>query len=221
MGLSLMDLDRAVRGGIKNGSWRLLLDPFQLLDDGVDLANLELFENSATFSQSLDLNVRGTVEIAVTSSAFGHVDRIRGGIHGPDVVLRFVDPPALWEEVLDIVDGWTSTGIDAQDILVLVPGPERGRAEVRSGDRIEPLGNLLARRNVRLSTPAEMKGWECSAVVYAGANGLGTTEARREAYLACTRAQVLLAVVGHESMQLDVPHAYAAAVAREAKRNLS
>jgi hypothetical protein len=178
-----------------------------------------MFENSATFAQSLDLNVRGTVEIAVTSSAFGHVDRIRGGIHGPEVKLRFPDSPSLREEVLDIVDEWISTGIDSQEILVLVPGSEIDRPDDQTAAGIGSLRIMLAKRSVRLSTPAEMKGWESSAVVYAGAHGLGTTEERREAYLACTRAQVLLAVVGHRSMQDDVPGAYAAAIAREARQN--
>jgi hypothetical protein len=219
VGLSPTDLDLALRGGIRDGSWRLLLDPFQLLDDGVDLSNLGMFENSATFAQSLDLNVRGTVEIAVTSSAFGHVDRIRGGIHGPEVKLRFPDSPSLREEVLDIVDEWISTGIDSQEILVLVPGSEIDRPDDQTAAGIGSLRIMLAKRSVRLSTPAEMKGWESSAVVYAGAHGLGTTEERREAYLACTRAQVLLAVVGHRSMQDDVPGAYAAAIAREARQN--
>jgi hypothetical protein len=215
------DLERVIRGGIANGSWRLLLDPFQLLDDGNDASNQVFFEESATTSRTLELNVRGTVEVALASSALGYVDRIYGGIHGPEVNLHYCDAPALWDQVLVVVEDWVTKGIVAEDILVLVSGAELRQAEDDMNSQLHSLRANLIKLGVGISTPAEMKGWESAAVVYAGARELESIPARRETYLACSRAQVLLTVIGFDSLEEHVPLAYAAAIARDAVRKLS
>lgn len=218
-GLSPNDLDRAVIGGVRGGKWRLLLDPFQLLDEGDNEENQRLFEQAADVIRSLELNVRGTVEIAVTSSAFGYVDRVSGGIHGPEVSLRFSDPPVLWDDVLAVVDGWVDKGISPADLLVLVAAETLRDAELDPDPGFSALRSGLARRGVILSTPNEMKGRESAGVVYAGARGLKSVQERREAYLACSRAQVLLVVAGCTTLEADVGTAYAAAVMRATAHN--
>ena len=219
LGLTGEDLGRVLRGGIENGIWRLLLDPYQLLDDDDNHANSKLFQASATVVRSLELNVRGTVEVAVTSSALGYVDRIRGGIQGPEVDLQFSDPPALWRLVLDIVSDWGNKGISHSDILVLFSERTDDWGDDVKDSELLHLQTLLTERGVAYSTPVRMKGRESTAVIYAGAGDLETIRARQEAYLACTRAQVLLAIVGRESLRIQIPDAYAAAVTREAIRN--
>jgi hypothetical protein len=221
LGLSGEDLGRVLRGGIENGVWRLLLDPYQLLDIDDDRVNRRLFEDSATVFRSLDLNVRGTIEVAVTSSALGYVNRIRGGIQGPDVDLQFAEPPVIWQQVMEIVNDWGSKGIIPADILVLFSEELNNRGEVENDLELQHLQNSLKERGISFSTPMQMKGRESTAVVFVGADNLETVRARQEAYLACTRAQVLLAVVGRESLRDQIPDAYAAAIAREAIRNLS
>lgn len=221
LGLNGEDLGRVLRGGIEDGIWRLLLDPYQLLEDDGDCINRQLFESAASVVRTLELNVRGTVQIAVTSSAMGYVDRIQGGIQGPEVDLHFSEPPAMWQQVLDIVNDWGEKGIIPSDVLVLFSEKTDIRGEFEDDLELHRLLNSLAKRGISYSTPMEMKGRESTAVVYVGAVDLETIRARQEAYLACTRAQVLLAVVGRESLRDQVPDAYAEAVAREAIRNLS
>lgn len=220
-GVSFGVLDRVVVGGINGGRWRLLLDPFQLLEEGADDANQRTFEASAGVIRALELNVRGTVEIAVTSSAFGYVDRIDGGINGPNVSLKYADPPAMWDEVLEVVSMWIGQGIDSSDICVLVAAEVLHQEDNDSGSGIHAMRASLTRMGVVLSTPEEMKGRERVAVVFAGVRGLGSVRERREAYLACSRAQVLLTVVGFPSLTADIGAAYAAAVVRAASRNQS
>lgn len=219
LGVTLDDLELALRGGIADGTWRLLLDPFQLLDDEIESVNQTVFERTATTIQSLDRNVRGTIEVAVTSSALGYVDRIEGGIHGPDVSLKFADSPALWQRVEEVVDEWTSKGVSPDGILVLIPDAMFRQAAYDWDPALRVLQGSLTKRGITLSSPARMKGWESAAVVYAGVRDLESIQARREAYIACTRAQVLLAVIGFESLESQIPAAYAAAVVRAANRN--
>lgn len=219
-GLRRDDLERLLRGGIANGVWRILLDPFQSLDHDADGTLQAIFEGSAGIVQSLERNVRGTIEIAVTSSAVGYIDRIEGGLHGPEVDLQYLESPFLWRRTLEIVNEWISKGIDASEILVLVPEVELRPVGGTPDAELRALDASLLRLGVTLSTPAEIKGWESAAVVYAGLRGLGKSRARREAYIACSRAQALLAIVGFESLAADIPAAYAAAAIRATSRNV-
>lgn len=203
--ISLESLNLALRNGLARGTWRVLFDGYQLLSPAVTLSNAQAVRSLASCFCDLTLNVRSTVEIAYMSSALGYVDRFEGGISGPRVETVYCSSGRMASTALAVVDGWLRNGLTSEEIVVVssIDGAGSDRPALDAKTEGE-----LARKGVAVSSAEGMKGREATGVVYIGLSELDSLAARQEAYLACTRAMVLLSIVLPDAMEDRIGLAY-------------
>lgn len=203
--VNLESLNLVVRNGLSGGTWRVLYDGYQLLSPAVDRSNILTARSFASCLCDLRLNVRSTVDIAYMSSAIGYVDRFEGGISGPKVETVYCSSDEMSSVALAVVDRWIKNGLASREIVVV---PTTGGAESSWTALDAAVEGELTRRGVVVSSAEGMKGREATGVVYVGLSELDSLKARQEAYLACTRAMVLLSIVLPNAMEDRIGLAY-------------
>lgn len=202
---AILDLfDILLDGGLEGGCWRVFLDHKQNVFSAVDAAQLDRIRGSAVTEHDLVDNCRNTAQIATTTAMMSAVtpDEIAGG-DGPDVDVRFVARSRIISTAAAIAAAWRTRGVD--DVIILgesndVPAPAR-RALTAHG--------LVAREHPASPGPSQVrwcrledfKGLEATAVVVTGITDLSRAEMLRRAYVACSRARTLLAVVLPEELE--------------------
>jgi len=206
--IDISELGRWLVGGVAAGVWRVMFDGYQRSGSSAAGSSEVEFLSHAMSTAKLSKNVRNSVEIATLSSALGYVDRIEGGIHGPPPQLKFLPAGSEVAAVMESVESWLDQGLERDEVRVLVPSA-LARGGSREGGFFGTLDVSLKTAGVALCSIEEMQGRESIAVIVVGIDELRSTESRRLAYLACTRAQVFLHVVLPESMQPIVDGAYA------------
>ena len=200
-GGSLPVLDRFVRGGLEQGTWRFFLDPNQRIFGPARVGVTELLDAGHPTRYSLRVNCRTTQQITEMATMLsGARMAAESPINGPDVD-TLDDWSMPWPErarsaTLEMLD----RGLSPDDIVVLVPS---------EGDRLsltKETPELFGRdgdRAVRVETISDFKGLEAVAVVLAGLRDLENPDNRRAAYVGSTRAKAYLAVALASSAEVS------------------
>jgi ATP:corrinoid adenosyltransferase len=197
-------LDALLRGGFREGSWRVFWDPLQALFGHRGDARLELIEQMSTcpVDYVLTINCRNTREIA---------DRVEdlSGVNMDEVA--FVDGPqpgdAEWDDershvkrVEATLRHWIERGVPPDSIVILSPrrfelsiASRLGKMAVRivdcSGQRPEPEPGTIS-----FSTIHAFKGLESEAVMLVDVDDLSSDRSRALLYVGASRARTLLGV---------------------------
>ena len=216
-------IDGLVRGSLKNGTWRLFLDPRQDITGGMDVAATEMLRKVGATEFRLTVNCRNTAEIATqTAVTAGRALDETLPVAGPDVrYFYFSDEQQHRKEAAAILREWLDGGIPPQDIVVvgarslgwtpLAGGELRGvAAELVETTRPDPV-----RRVIRYCTVASFKGLEADAVLYLNCGRLPPDPGpSSDIYVAMSRARSLLAVGVDERYRDEHDKLYAAFGAR-------
>lgn len=202
-------LDALLRGGLREGLWRVFWDPLQALFMHRGDARLGLLaEMSADpVDYVLTINCRNTREIA---------DRVEdlSGVEMDEVA--FVDGPqprdAEWDDerthakrVEATLREWMERGVTPDSIVILSPrrfessiASKLGRLTVRivdsSGQRPEPEPGTIS-----FSTIHAFKGLESEAVMLVDVDDLTSDRSRALLYVGASRARTLLGVARSSS----------------------
>jgi hypothetical protein len=205
---NLVLFNSVVSGGLAGGVWRIFFDHFQSsLDPSWDDI-LNVFLANGALNLELTDMVRTTSQIAVTASAFGYVDRLRGGIDGPEVEVRFVKSEEVLDAVVHEVEKLLSEGLSLEEVTVLSPFPlEQGSIDSIT-KRFTSIVSVSDSSKIRFATTEEMKGMESLAVVLFGLEDLESAFSRRQAYVGCTRAVAILRVFLDQGLEKQVAEAY-------------
>jgi len=199
--VDLDKIDNLLIGGLADGIWRVFHDPFQG-NSSIELRDsLERLGESRPGYLSMNRNVRTTSQIAVTSSALAYVDRIIGGIDGPDVEFIYCDGDGIEDQIRICIEALLVEDVRKDEIVVIVP----------DGHRLAETSSFLG---VRCATASVMKGLESVAVVFAGLSEIEYSGSRKYAYISCTRATTLLKVLLPSPMRSSVINAYSALALR-------
>jgi hypothetical protein len=149
----------------------------------------------------MNRNVRTTSQIAVTSSALAYVDRITGGIDGPDVEFVYYEGDGIEDEIRICIEALLVEDVCSDEIVVIVP----------DGHWLAEASSFLG---VRCAAASVMKGLESVAVIFAGLSEIELSESRKCAYISCTRATTLLKVLLPSPIKSSVISAYSALALR-------
>ena len=208
MGPLFFAYDNLLRGGISSGTWRMFLDPFQsVLYEGESLESQFLISGNPFQLELMD-NVRTTTGIAAAASALGHVNRMDGGINGPEVFLRYCKKNEISVSVRERIDLLVSLGLKRSEILLLSLNSQDFSNDVELRDLVSPLGGNLDDNLVSYSTVADAKGLESVAVILFGFSEFKSFFARQQAYIGATRATTFLSVILEHNVESEVASAY-------------
>ena len=217
--VSLELFDTILEGGLAEGVWRIFLDPFQGESTLELLDSIDRLGKCRPFFLNMNRNVRTTSQIAIASSALAYIDRISGGIDGPDVDFIYSEHEDYLDDVLLAVEHLVSEEVRLDEIVVVTSAPlELGflspQAQKFSLFNPSQVGEL----RIRHASVDEIKGLESTAVIYAGLTEIETSESRRNAYIACTRATTILKIVVPKFVRQQIIDAHAALVLRNPSR---
>ena len=208
MGPLFFAYDNLLRGGISSGTWRMFLDPFQsVLYEGESLESQFLISGNPFQLELMD-NVRTTTGIAAAASALGHVNRMDGGINGPEVFLRYCKKNEISVSVRERIELLVSFGLKRSEILLLSLNSQDFSNDVELRDLVSPPGGNLNDNLVSYSTIADAKGLESVAVILFGFSEFKSFFARQQAYIGATRATTFLSVVLEYNVESEVALAY-------------
>lgn len=200
--------DQLLRGGISDGNWRMFLDPFQSVSLQGKSLESQFVQVGNPFRLSLTDNVRTTTGIAVTASALGFIDRMIGGIEGPDIDLIYCESYDLSSRVKEKIGSLVSLGLDQSEILILSPNLEDFSSDVVLGNLVQSLEIGVVTKLVRYSTIADAKGLESVAVILVGFREFHSFFSRQQAYIGATRATTFLVMILDRSLETEVASAY-------------
>lgn len=214
-GDSLTVIDCLLECGFAGGTWRAFSDPNQAIFGRPRPGAAALLSGGSPVRYRLDVNCRNTQQIVEMSALLsGSEVSAPSPVHGPDVILAD-DWDLPWTtRALVCVNHILSEGTPTHDLVVLTASRKQCLDLIATSNGL--IGGADTSGAVRCSTTAGFKGLESTAVVIAGLGSLDKPTMRRTAYVAATRAKVLLAVAldstAEPSLRRRVAH-YASAVA--------
>jgi DNA helicase IV len=202
-------LGSVVKGGLKDGEWRLFLDPSQNIFRGTDSEVLAKLEDYHPKYSSLDTNCRNTNPIAIyTQLLSGIRSDATLQISGPEVEYTwYKDASDQRRKVSNCINRLLGQRLDVSDIVVL----SRHRLEnscLKDGLVNVPFGLINIdesnkQKGICYSTIAAFKGLESKVVVYIDIDKLSDYEDKLLIYVGCSRAISYLAVFMEEKVRDD------------------
>lgn len=220
--------DELIKGGLDDGVWKLFLDPYQNIYQGVATEAMNRIHNIHPTQYRLSVNCRNTRPVAIATLLVSGVDC--------DMTLR-VDGPEVEQEwyrderhqqrlITNTIKRLLSDGIHPSNIVVLsrhrldksclrnglvgVPYPF-----VEIGDSL----NRLSDKNIHFSTISAFKGLESDVVLVIDINDLEDPDILRSVYVGASRATAYLALYIDER-QRDAYHAQAYNYGQKLRRQL-
>ena len=115
--------DKILDGGLTEGVWRIFLDPFQGESTSKLTDSVNRVGDSRPFFLNMNRNVRTTSQIAIASSALAYIDRISGGIDGPDVDFLYSENEDYLNDVLLACENLVSEEVHLDEIIVVTSAP--------------------------------------------------------------------------------------------------
>jgi hypothetical protein len=213
--LSIKVLDQILNGGLAQGIWRIFLDPFQ----GSSMVELrssidELIAFHPLFL-NMNRNVRTTAQIAVASSALAYIDRISGGIDGPEVEFIYSENGKDLEDLLCAVEALLSEDVHLDEIIVVTSDPLETSLLAPLAHKFVDFSSVgQGETRIRHASVSEIKGLESTAIVFAGMTSIKTMESRQDAYIACTRATTILKIIVPKFARQEIIDSFAALALR-------
>lgn len=212
-------IDKILEGGLRDGVWRIFLDPFQGESTTELMSSIDRLTECRPFFLNMNRNVRTTSQIAIASSALAYIDRISGGIDGPDVDFIYTEDEGGLDDVLLAVKNLVSEEVRLDEIVVVTSVPlELSCLSAQAQKFIRFDSNQVGESHIRHASVGEIKGLESTAIIYAGLTEIKTGESRRDAYIACTRATTILKIVVPKLVRQQIIDAHAALALRNPSR---
>ena len=192
--------DGLLDGGLRNGSWRMFLDPVQNIFDVMHTPAIAriLEHRPATFR--LTVNCRNTQQIAIQTALLADADlvpilRVDGE---PCRIIWYRDVADLRRRLSRYMGRLLSNGVSPHDLVILSP---RRLENSSLSDGIPGIPYSLTDRPpsanqpaITYSTIAGFKGLEANVVVLADVDDLLSDQPRSYAYVGTSRARALLAI---------------------------
>ena len=192
-------LEALLRGGLKEGRWRLFYDPFQNLFGRHTPRGIETIKACQPAQFRLSINCRNTAPIAVATGLLCGQKTEDAPTSGPAVEWLWHDGNAANQAkaVVSQIARWLGEGIAPEEIVVL--GPRRRENSCLSQTQscgAFPLQSDAnsAQRHVRYATIQSFKGLEAQVVVLCDLHDLTDEQTQSAVYVGATRAQTLLAI---------------------------
>lgn len=207
-------LDAIVKGGLKNGKWKLFLDPFQNIFGGIDPKIMEYFKDLYPATYSLSVNCRNTNPIAINT-------RLLSGARceetlktsGPEVEhFWYRDNNDQRRKISDCINRLLGQHLTYSEIVIL------SRYRLENSCLSEGLVNVPYKlvnvsdtfkgetKAIYYSTIGAFKGLEAKAVIVIDINDLESNEARLRAYVGCSRAVAYLSLFMNQDLKDDYEH---------------
>lgn len=200
--------DVLLKNGLETGMWRIFLDHRQRVFASVDPVQWDRLSDMSESQFGLFENCRNTPQIA-TITALLSAQQLDTPLasDGPGVEARFAaDDRAEVAEVALVVNEWVRSGLDPASITILGCDEEPPPLLVDEMGSLAPLMRSAAGTDggrPMWSSISSFKGLEASAVVVMDIQNLREPEMLRRAYVGCSRARSLLAVVLRETARED------------------
>jgi hypothetical protein len=196
--------DALLKGGLKDGSWRVFYDPNQNLFQALDQSAIDSLSRYGPVPYRLTQNCRNTAPIGLTTSMVAGIE--------PDQVFEIQGPQVrhLWydsaddqrrliaEELRRLLDD----GVEPANIVLLaecrlqntVLAADRPKLPIAivdmTADQPPPGGPA-----VRFATVSSFKGLEAAAIVFFGIDDLETAENAGSLYVGASRATTVLTLI--------------------------
>ena len=182
-------IDVLIKHGLAKGTWRIFLDQKQNLFTSVDVDLLARIDGLAGSRAHLIDNCRNTPEVATSTALYSATqpDEIQAA-SGPEVTQHFIESTTAEREALShLINDWHGRGIPLDDVVVLGPtdSPPPHFSAVFSGSY----------QGLRWVSIDDFKGREATAIIVTGISEFDSRESRRLAYVSCSRARWLLALI--------------------------
>lgn len=202
--------DRLLRGGIRQGTWRIFLDHNQDVFSGTSPEALRTVLAAGPAEYGLNINCRNTRPIAtVTQMISGVGSGNTLGVDGPEIEeVWYRDERHQQREIGKCVNRLLSEGIRPSDIVILSRyrldngalrfGLPNSTLSVKPYGVGELVGNSSA---IRYATTRSFKGLESDVVLVIDINDITSSEALYEFYVGSSRARAYLALFIDESQR--------------------
>lgn len=194
--------------GLKDGRWRVFLDPYQDIFDNRGSKGLARFLASGPTQYRLSVNCRNTAPVATAASLVSGapLDLVLC-LEGPEVVQEWYDNQVQQRHAVSkAVRNWISQGIRPIEIVIL--SPRRLENSCLATGLISvpaPLADIAGENSgsgaVRFSTLHAFKGLESTAVALVDIEDIETLRGAAAVYVGASRARALLAVFLEKSQE--------------------
>lgn len=202
--------DGLLRGGIRQGTWRIFLDHNQDVFSGTSPEALRTVLAAGPAEYGLNINCRNTRPIATVTqmiSGVGSGNTLR--VDGPEIEeVWYRDERHQQREIGKCVNRLLSEGIRPSDIVILSRyrldngalrfGLPNSTLSVKPYGVDELVGNSSA---IRYATTRSFKGLESDVVLVIDINDITSSEALYEFYVGSSRARAYLALFIDESQR--------------------
>jgi len=204
-------LDALIKGGMRDGNWKMFMDPHQDIFAGNNPAILRLLMESHPAQYRLTVNCRNTDQIATAT-------KILSGIEGDEVTrTNGVEVEQRWyrdrndqrKKISDCINRLLSERLEPSEITILSRYKQGNSCLSRGLFQVPyPLMNVTdikasEKKAIRFSTVAAFKGLESAATILADVDDLKDTIAKINLYVGCSRAQGFLAIFIDQGLRRD------------------
>ena len=195
-----LDVIEALIGGdLREGQWRLFIDPNQNIFGGVAPAALKRLRDAQPVEWPLTVNCRNTAPIAAQVAILSGVPLSETlAPEGPDVAIQWFD--SLDEERIAVeatVRKLEREGFTSERIAILSRRRLESSAVARSSIAVTDVsrgGSAVQVDGIRFSTVSSFKGLEADIVLLVDVDDLSTNEGLASVYVGTSRAKVGLYV---------------------------
>ena len=202
-------LDSAVKGGLKNGEWKLFLDPLQDIFEGIGSKVLAKLRDYHISSYSLKTNCRNTDPIAINTQLLSGIrSEAILKTSGPEVEYNwYKDASDQRRKVSVCINRLLGQHLDVSDIIVLSHYRQENSC-LKDGLVNVPFGLINIadsnkQKGIRYSTISAFKGLERKVVVYIDIDKLSNHEDKLRIYVGCSRANSYLVIFIDEKVRED------------------
>lgn len=193
-------LDALVKGGLKEGEWRVFRDLAQNIFDQVDDDAERMLTAGAPTTFRLSNNCRNTQNIAIQTAILSRrLLEETTAFDGPKVdYFEFDDLDEKLDAIVETLTTWFGDGLAREDVVLIGHESLEGLAGLSSGMakrgfKLSDSGRSDDSR-IRYSTVAGFKGLESSAVVFVDIGDLAADWVAKNLYVGLSRAKFLLAI---------------------------
>ncbi len=210
----LGSLELLLRGGWKDGSWTICIDPRQIIfHTQFDAKQFDRLRKYASLCP-LNLNCRNTREVAAYAHGLSRIDGVptRKALGPATELVWYPDKKEyakrLRKAVNQLIEDMSSLGASSRDIAILAVTRESLPDEVMTpGFFARPaveIGTVTARDVVQVGTLQSFKGLEAMAIVLVGLEDIENLSSRQLAYVGGSRAKSFLRIMLPDYVQASV-----------------
>lgn len=193
-------LDALVKGGLRDGEWRVFRDLAQNIFDQVDNEAERLLTAGSPTTFRLSVNCRNTQNIAIQTAILSRRPlEETTALAGPTVTyFEYDDLEEKIDRIVETLDGWFGDGLSREEIVLIghesldrLAGLSAGMA--KRGFKLSDSGRSDGSR-IRYATVAGFKGLESAAVIFVDVGDLTADWVTKNLYVGLSRAKFLLAI---------------------------